>query len=222
MQHAFGLNIPQRLEEICDPGRLALLVYDMQVGVLRQLAEPAQILGRVARVLDAAREGGYRVCFTRHMSLPNELAGIAQLRTAMAWQRLDDVSKVRPAFLRDSPGFQLAPELAPQPSEAIFDKIAMSAFVGTPLEMALRDCGIVALAVVGVALEVGLEPTVRHAADLGFIPVVVTDACGGRDVEAQQRSLASLAFAGDAMFTDALTLGGLMRGAKSGARRRAP
>jgi nicotinamidase-related amidase len=214
MQHAFGLDIPHRLEEVCDPRRLALLVYDMQVGVLRQLPSPADILGRVAEVLDAARQGGYRVCFTRHMSLPNELAGIAQLRTAMAWQRLEDVSNVRPAFLRDSPGFQLTPEVAPRSSEAIFDKIAMSAFVGTPLEMVLRDCGIVALAIVGVALEVGIEPTVRHAADLGFIPVVVTDACGGRDVEAQERSLAGLAFAGDAMFTDARTLGGLLRGVK--------
>jgi biuret amidohydrolase len=211
MQHAFGLSIPQRLEEVCDPARLALLVYDMQVGVLHQLPSPAPIIERVTEVLDAARAGGYRIVFSRHMSLPNELAGAMQLRTAMAWQRLDDVSRVRPAFLRDSPGFQLVPEVAPRPSEAIFDKISMSAFVGTPLAMALRDCGIVALAVVGVALEVGIEPTVRHAADLGFVPVVVTDACGGRDMEARERSLAGLAFAGDAMFTDARTIGGLLR-----------
>jgi nicotinamidase-related amidase len=214
VQHAFGLSIPQRLEEVCDPSRLALLVYDMQVGVLRQLPSSGAIIAKVSEVLEAARQGGYRVCFTRHMSLPNELAGTAQLRTAMARQRLDDVSKVRPAFLRDSPGFQLTPELAPRPSEAVFDKIGMSAFVGTPLEMALRDCAIVALAVVGVALEVGIEPTVRHAADLGFIPVVVTDACGGRDVPAQERALAGLAFAGDAMFTDARTIGALLRGVK--------
>ncbi|HET7239643.1 MAG TPA: isochorismatase family cysteine hydrolase, partial [Gemmatimonadales bacterium] len=196
------------------PSRLALLVYDMQVGVLRQLPSPAELIERVREVLDAAREGGYRVVFTRHMSLPNELAGVAQLRTAMAWQRLDDVRDVRPWFLRDSPGFELIPEVTPRASEAIFDKISLSAFVGTPLEMALRDCGITALAIVGVALEVGVEPTVRHAADLGFIPVVATDACGGRDLEAGERSLAGLAFAGDAMFTDARTLGGLLRGVR--------
>jgi len=28
----------------------------------------------------------------------------------------------------------------------------------------------------GIALEVGIEPTARHAADLGFIPVLVQDA----------------------------------------------
>ncbi len=33
MQQAFGLNIPQTLEDICDPTRLALVVYDMQVGI---------------------------------------------------------------------------------------------------------------------------------------------------------------------------------------------
>jgi nicotinamidase-related amidase len=122
----------------------------------------------------------------------------------------------------ESPGFQLIPEVAPRPNEAIFDKIAMSAFVGTPLEMALRDCGIAALAIVGVAMEVGFEPTVRHAADLGFIPAVVTDACGGRDLEARQRSLAGLAFAGDAMFTDARTIGRLLRGARREATQPVP
>jgi nicotinamidase-related amidase len=121
----------------------------------------------------------------------------------MAWQRVERVADVRPAFPRDSPQFQIAPEVAPLPSEAVFDKIGMSAFVGTPLELVLRDCRLSALAVVGVALEVGIEPTVRHAADLALIPVLVADACGGRDAAAQTRVLEGLAFAGDAMITDA-------------------
>jgi hypothetical protein len=40
MQLKFGLNIPQTLEEICDPMRMALLVYDMQVGVVPSTAAP--------------------------------------------------------------------------------------------------------------------------------------------------------------------------------------
>jgi nicotinamidase-related amidase len=43
-------------------------------------------------------------------------------------------------------GIPLIPEMNPLPSEAIFDKISMSAFEGTPLDMALRDCGIDAFA----------------------------------------------------------------------------
>src|SRR5262249_59890612 len=60
---------------------------------------------------------GLRVVFLRHLSLPKELAGVSQLRMAKAWQRVASVAEVRPWFLRDSPGFQLAPELAPLRSE---------------------------------------------------------------------------------------------------------
>jgi biuret amidohydrolase len=210
VQRAYGLEIPQSLEDVCDPSRMALLVYDMQAGILPQLPTAAEVTARVAEVLRAARAGGYRVFFTRHMSLPTEVSGVAQLRTAMAWQRVERVEDVRPAFPPGSPQFQIVPEVAPLPSEAVLDKIAMSAFVGTPLELALRDCRLIALAVVGVALEVGMELTVRHAADLGLIPVVVADACGSRDDAARARVLDGLAFAGDAMITEASVISALL------------
>jgi ActR/RegA family two-component response regulator len=43
VQQAFGLNIPQTLEEICDSTRLALVVYDMQVGIVKQIENGQQI-----------------------------------------------------------------------------------------------------------------------------------------------------------------------------------
>jgi biuret amidohydrolase len=211
MQHGFGLDIPQSLEDVCDPRRMALLVYDMQVGILRQLPTAQQVIPRVVEVLGAARESGYRTVFSRYVSMPKELAGVSQLRMAMAWQRVDSVDRVRAAFPPEAPHTRLIPEVSPLPSEAVFDRITMSAFVATPLDLVLRDCGINAVAIVGVALEVGVEPTVRHAADLGYIPVVVTDACGGRDEAAMERTLAGLRFAGDAIFADAATICRLFR-----------
>ena len=206
MQHDQELEIPDTLEDACDPGRLALIVYDMQVGVVGQLDDGPEVTARVLEVLEAARSAGVRVYFTRHMSLPRELMGVSQLRTAMAWQHEDRVEDVVSPFLRGSPGFEVLPELAPRDSEAVFDKLAMSAFEGTPLEFALRDCQITAFAIVGVAMEVGIEPTVRHGADLGLIPVVVSDACGAGNPAAAKRSLDALAFAGDAMMTDVATI----------------
>jgi nicotinamidase-related amidase len=202
MKEIFGLPVQQSLQDACDPSKLALLVYDMQVGIVGQLKECGPVTARVAQVLDAARKAGVRIFFTRHMSLPRELMGAFQYRMAMAWQRVDDPAKVEPWFLRDSPGFAIVPELAPRPSEAIFDKLAMSAFEGTPLAMALRDCGITAVAIIGIATEIGIEPTARHAADLGIIPVVIADACGAGHEDAARRSLDALAFAGDAIITD--------------------
>jgi nicotinamidase-related amidase len=148
------------------------------------------------------RTGGYPVFFTRHMSLPVRLMGRAQLRTATAWQRADGPEQVQSWFLRDAPGFQIVAELSPRGVEAVFDKLALSAFAGTPLEMALRELGIAAFAIAGVALEIGIAPTVWHAVDLGLIPVVVTDACGGRDQPAMQRVLDDFRFSGDALLTD--------------------
>jgi nicotinamidase-related amidase len=55
---------------------------------------------------------------------------------------------------------------------------------------------------VGIATEVGIEPTARHAADLGLIPVIIADACGTGDAQAAERSLQSLAFSGDSLITD--------------------
>ncbi len=212
MERGYGLAVPQTLEEVCDPERLALIVYDMQVGILGQIKDAAAITSAVVEVLQAAREAGVRVFFFRHMSLPKELMGVFQLRMAMAWQRVTTIAAVKPWFLRDSPGFQLIPELAPRPSEAIFDKITMSAFEGTALDIALRDCGVNAFVIVGVATEIGIEPTVRHGADLGYIPIVVADACGAGHEEAGARALESLRYIGDAIVTDAAQICDVLRG----------
>jgi nicotinamidase-related amidase len=206
MQEQLGVQIPETLEEAGDPRRAALVVYDMQIGVLQQIPDRERIVAAVGRVLHAARDARVRVFFFRHMSLPKNLAGTFQLRQAMAWQRVSTVDEVEPWFLRDSPGFPITPELQPQPTEGVFDKITMSAFEGTPLDIALRDCGVNAFVVVGVALEIGIEPTVRHGTDLGYIPVVVSDACGAGDDAAGRRTVDAIRFTGDAFLTDTDTI----------------
>jgi biuret amidohydrolase len=211
MKSAYGLTLPETLEEVCDPHRVALLVYDMQAGILSQIKNPEQITLQVLKVLTAARQAGARVFFSRHLSLPKELMGMSQFRMAMAWQRTDSPEQVEPWFLRDGPSFQIIPELAPRPSEGVFDKLTMSAFEGTWLDFALRDCGISACIIVGVATEIGIEPTARHAADLGYIPVLVADACGGGNEEAARRSIESLKFGGDALITDTEKICDLLR-----------
>jgi nicotinamidase-related amidase len=201
MEKAYGLSIPRTLEDVCNPRDMALLVYDLQVGIVSQVKSGAHVVERAQDALAIARGCGMRVIFTRHLSLPRELMGASQYRTALSWQRVDSPDQVKPWFLRDSAGFAIVPDLSPLASEAIFDKITMSAFEGTPLTIALRDCGIRAIAIVGLALEVGIEPTARHAADLGFIPVLLTDACGSGHEEAGQRSLSALEFSGDSILT---------------------
>jgi nicotinamidase-related amidase len=198
----YRLQIPESLPELLDPAHCALIVYDMQVGILRQIKSGAELTARVKQVLDAARAAGMRVFYTRHLSLPKQLMGAFQLRQAMKWQRVDDPDKVQPWFLRDTPAFHIVPEVAPLSSEAVFDKLTMSAFEGTPLAMALRDCAIQQFVIVGVATEIGIDITCRHGADLGFIPILVRDACGAGHQEAAERALQTLEFLGDTVLCD--------------------
>ena len=110
--------------------------------------------------------------------------------------------QARSPFLPDAPQTQIVPELRPNQNEAVLDKLTFSAFAGTPLELALRGAGVSAIAIVGVATEIGVEPTVRHAGDLGFIPVVVGDACAAGNAEAGARAIETLRFLGEAFVTD--------------------
>jgi biuret amidohydrolase len=206
MEHAYGLDIPRTLHEACHPTRTAIIIYDMQAGVVGQIADGPQIASRVVNLVVAARTGGYRVIYLRHMFPPPALSGVTALRTAMAWQRVDSVVDVRPFLTRDAPGFELIPELTPSPDELVLDKMTMSAFEGTPLDIVLRDCRLDSFVIAGVAMEVGIEPTVRHALDLGYLPIVVADACGAGHPEAAARSRATLEFAGGSLWTDTATI----------------
>ena len=203
MDERHGLLVPRTLEEaLADPRRVALLVYDMQVGILSQLADRDRVLAGVRSVLEVGRAAELRTIFARHITLPTELMGVSQLRMWRSWQHVPTAGDVLSAFPPDAAHAQLVPQLARTPREPVLEKITMSAFEGTWLDIALRDCGITTVVVVGVALEIGVELTVRHAADLGYIPVVVADACGAGDQGAGERSLQTLRFLGDALITD--------------------
>ncbi|MER8421804.1 cysteine hydrolase [Mesorhizobium sp. M1329] len=197
-----GIEIPASLAEWCDPRRTALVVYDMQVGICHQVAGAATIIERTGTVLEAARVAGMRVAFTRHLSLPRKWMGATQLRTAMAWQRRDSPDTVELWFPRDAEATRIVPELEPRDDEAVFDKLTMSAFDSTALGFALRDCGVRTIALAGIAMEIGIEPTVRQATDNGFVAMVIEDACGFGNREARDRSMATVRFLGEAVVTD--------------------
>lgn len=182
--------------------RLAVIIYDMQAGVVEQIPNGAEIVAAVWRVLDAARASGSSIFFTRHMWLPARAMGTGQLRRVLAWHPdATDPRTVPPPFKPGDAAWQIVPQLAPNEDEVVIDKITMSCFAGTFLEIALRDAGINAFAICGIALEIGIEPSVMHALDLNFIPIVVEDACGYRDEAAKRRCIEGFSFTGEVEVT---------------------
>jgi nicotinamidase-related amidase len=197
MKQAFGLSIPEQLRELCTPERAALIIYDMQAGIVPQLSDGREIAAGCQQILAAARKVGFRIFFTRHLFLPNRIAGVGQLRRAMVWQRKSDPAETKPLFTSGSPSWQIVPELSPQEDEPVIDKITMSAFEGTYLDLAMRDAQLQVFIIAGIALEVGIEPTVRHGLDLNYIPIVVSDLCGSKTEEVKRRSLSALEDTGE-------------------------
>ena len=58
MDQRNGLEVPETLEEICRPDRLALLIYDMQVGILGQIADADRVVAKVKEALERGACGG--------------------------------------------------------------------------------------------------------------------------------------------------------------------
>jgi nicotinamidase-related amidase len=202
MPDAGRLSVPVKLAEICRPSRTALIVYDMQVGVVSQIEEGKAVTARCGDLLRSARKAGFPIYFTRHRWLPNRLAGIGQLRRAMIWHHTDDPLSVSPPFAPGSPGWQIVPKLEPLEDECVIDKITMSAFEGTFLNIALRDAKLDSFIIVGIALEVGIGPTVRQALDLNYIPIVVSDASGAKTTTNKELVLKEFADTGEVIVVD--------------------
>ena len=67
MKSAYGLEIPESLAETITPDKCALIVYDMQKGILDHINNPARVIGKVKRVLEMARRVKMRTVFMRHL-----------------------------------------------------------------------------------------------------------------------------------------------------------
>ena len=151
MKSAFGLTVPGDLQEMCSPDRAAIIVYDMQAAIVPQIADGQLIVKGCRQLLAAARSGGYRIFYTRHIFLPNAAAGVGQFRRAMVWQRKDNPMDTKPLFTATSPASQIVPELAATGNDVVIEKITMSAFEGTYLDIAFRDANLQTFIIVGIA-----------------------------------------------------------------------
>ena len=181
VKSAYGLSIPATLAEAVRPDTTALIVYDMQVGILRQLKHGPDVL---ARVLEGARAGarGRRahLLHAPHVAADRSSRGVFQTRQMMFWQsKYRRPTRCSPGSCATARASQLAPELArarrrgdPRQDHACRPSRARR------LRSRCATAACQSFVICGIATEIGIEPTVRHGADLGFIPVVVEDACG--------------------------------------------
>ncbi len=173
----------QRLEPGSSP---AVLMVD----VCRAYAEPASPLfadcapafAACRKLIVAARASGVPVVWTRVRYQPGGADG------GLFYRKVGALS----CFDEGNPLGDWIPGLEPAPGETVVTKQYASAFFATSLASTLNAAGIDTVLVAGVSTSGCVRASAVDALQHGFVPLVVTDACGDRDDDVHAANLFDL------------------------------
>ena len=173
--------------------RTAILVIDMQNDNLHpdgafagfgaaQHAQEQNVVANVRAVLDAARAAHAPIFHNRIVAYPAP-AGLGGANAPIFRMIGPDSLKI------GMWGAEIVDGLEVRDDEMVLDRIRMSAFHGTSLDVMLRNLGVTDVIVVGVWTNMAVEHTVRDAADSGYRAVIVSDATSSINAEWQRVAL---------------------------------
>lgn len=154
----------------------ALLVMDVQNGIVRNYAGDEAVLSPLQRALAKARERELAVIFVRVAFRPGYLDVSSNNRSFAAL-------KGRGGMLETDEATQIWAGVEPHPGEVVVVKRRVSAFAGSGLDLVLRSMDIDHLILSGIATSGVVLSTLRQAADMDFRLTVLSDACLDADPE---------------------------------------
>jgi nicotinamidase-related amidase len=171
-------KIPADLTEMIDPESAALLMWDFQVGLGGNATNLDQITESGNRLLAVADDVDVPVIWSRHTVPDLAQVTAGSLYRMMKKQGVSQASDLEPFMQEGSPEREFLSQIRPRPQDTIIDKSTPSFFIGTPLNLRLAALEIRSLLICGVATDIGVDLTAKHAFALGYFPVVVEDAVG--------------------------------------------
>lgn len=127
----------------------ALLVVDVQNGVVAGAHERDAVVGNVAALVEKARESGVPVVWVQHSD-----GGLA----------------------RGTEEWRIVPELAPAEDEPLVEKNYGDSFEATGLESVLSGLGVGRLVVAGAQTDACIRSTLHGAFVRGYDAILVSDA----------------------------------------------
>lgn len=157
----------------------ALLVMDVQQGIVERIGNDPGYLARVGRAIGAARAAGIPVIYvvvgfrTGHPEVSPRNKSFSALAGAGAGAGFSD----------GDPTARIHPDVAPEEGDIVVTKKRVSAFAGSDLDMVLRARGTDSLVLAGIATSGVVLSTLRQAADLDFGLTVLDDCCADGDAE---------------------------------------
>lgn len=166
----------------------ALIIWDVQETLVSRIFNKDEFLENVRKLLSEARKRNIPVFYTKITPLP---------------ERFESPVRKAAGFGRFQPG-EINESISPSGEDIIINKNTASIFIGTNFELMARNANIKTLIFTGIATEIGIETSARHAQNLGFLPVIVEDGVSSGDREAHERSLKNMAKLMPVMKTDSL------------------
>lgn len=182
-------KIPHSLAELVDPGRAALLVWDMEYAIAPNAFNYQDILTNLKDLSALARQTGIPIFYSVQTAFDVEKEEApVWIRIRMKRGKVADPSQLLQE--KDDPhGREIITELKPQPQDIVFQKRRPDGFVGTDFDLMLRSKGVETILIGGVATEGGVEGTARTARNLGYNVVILRDAVGSRSRELHELAL---------------------------------
>jgi nicotinamidase-related amidase len=172
-------------ELMLDPKKTAIVVIDLQRGILAHPTAPhpvAEVVSRAAQLCGAVRAAGGTVVLVHVTPSPDG-------RDAL--HPLADLPQLSPAQV-PAEFAEFVPEMQPQPGDVVVTKRNWGAFYGTELDLQLRRRGVDTIIVCGVSTNIGVETTARDAYERGYNQVFVEDASSTRAAEDHARVFATV------------------------------
>jgi nicotinamidase-related amidase len=154
----------------------ALLVMDMQAGILRNFSNSKGLISNLAKAIAHAREKKIPVIYVAvgfREGTPEISANNKSFSTGR--ERFTNVSMEE--FMK------IESSIAPLPGEVIVAKRRISAFTGSDLEVILRAQGIQHIVLTGISTSGVVLSTIREAADKDYQITVLSDCCADADEE---------------------------------------
>jgi len=160
--------------------KTALLIIDVQNDMVRPDAfnfcpDGHRMIPRVKKILERCREVGIRPVYLEHCYDPEAGGKYWNLGHRKYFPRIIEYVFNRGHEVYGTEGPKTFPAIAPLPGEKVIYKHRWDGFIGTDLDVTLRNMGVDTLIISGVFAESCVESTARHAAELEYKVIYVSD-----------------------------------------------